>query len=210
MTTQEIIDYYANLLVVQYITKERARAHVKTLVSPVIADQIHVAVQNAFNLDDAVGVHLDIIGKYAGVVRTGNRLNGDPIVLDDDDFRSFIKMAVIRNSSTSDLYSIQKLLNDFFPGQIYAFDHENMQMSFFMLSSAGSPELAEMFLLNKMFPKPMGVELSSLIYSPSLTGLFGMVSYGEPENAAITGMNAYATGLTTGNWLSYDDTITIS
>lgn len=69
MTTQEIIDSYVDLLIAQYSNKPRARGTVAAYVSEVVASEIFTQVRDAFDLDTAVGVQLDILGSYRGVSR---------------------------------------------------------------------------------------------------------------------------------------------
>src|ERR1017187_2134953 len=124
MTTQELINYYANLLILQYIGKTNAYATIQALVTPIIMDQLPLLVQSAFNMDgSAVGVQLDVLGKYAGVVRSGYGLTGQPITLDDADFFTFIQVAILTNSAGSDLSTIQNLLHTYFPEELLVFDH---------------------------------------------------------------------------------------
>src|ERR1700677_5062500 len=148
MTTQELINYYANLLILEYIGKPNSYATIQALVTPVIMSQLPIAVQSACNMDgSAVGVQLDVLGKYAGVTRNGYGLQGQPISLDDVDFFSFIQMAIFRNSQTSDLYTIQKLIQIFFPlGELLVFDHKEMRMSYLINSNIGSQNLIELFV----------------------------------------------------------------
>lgn len=176
MTTQELINYYANLLILQYIGKTNAYATIQALVTPVIMSQLPLLVQNAFNMDGtAVGVQLDVLGKYAGVTRTGYGLTGVPITLDDTDFFKFIQLAILTNSSGSDLNTIQKLIQIYFPGELFVFDHKEMRMSYLINSTIGSQELVELFITEGLLPKPMGVQLAAPIYSSNLK-FFGMVS----------------------------------
>jgi hypothetical protein len=179
MTDQEIIDYYANLLIIQYKGKPRALAHIKFLASVGIIDQLPMIVQNAYNVDNAIGVQLDVIGKYAGVVRTYGS-----ITLGDDDFRTLIRIAIIKNSANSDLYSIQKLIYDFFPGTIYVFDYKGMRMSFYLDTSLGSADFAQLVVSQGLLPLPMGVTLSSTIYGPNVGHFFGFSSYENPAHNA--------------------------
>lgn len=174
MTTQEIIDYYADLIILQYLGEPKAYATIQTLVDPVIMEQLPVAVQNAFSLDTAVGVQLDVLGKYQGVVRNGMGFDG-PITLNDSDFRVFIKLAIATNQSGSSLYDIQNILNIFFPGSILVFDHQNMRMSYFIDSDIGSQDLIQLFITEGLLPKPMGVQLAAPIYAADLK-FFGMPS----------------------------------
>jgi hypothetical protein len=175
MTTQELINYYANLLILQYIGKSKAYATIQAVVTPVVMGQLPLAVQNAFNMDGtAVGVQLDTLGKYAGVTRNGYSVSGQPISLSDADFFTFIKLAVLTNSEGSDLNTIQNLLHTFFPGELFVFDHKEMRMSYLISSTVGSQNLIQLFITEGLLPKPMGVELAAPIYSSNLK-FFGMV-----------------------------------
>ena len=66
---QNLIDYYTNLLIIQYNSKEKARATIELFSRVLLADGIFFDVLNAYNLDTAVGHQLDVIGKYVGVDR---------------------------------------------------------------------------------------------------------------------------------------------
>jgi hypothetical protein len=70
MTTQELITYYQNLLIIQYYTKPRARATIAELVEQVLADQIIQKVADAYDIDTAVGVQLDVLAEYRGLSRS--------------------------------------------------------------------------------------------------------------------------------------------
>lgn len=144
MTTQELINYYANLLILQYREKPNAYATIQSLAKLAIVDQLPLLIQDAFNVDNAVGVQLDVIGKYAGVQRNALTFTGS-ITLDDDDFRLLIRLAISRNSAGSSLADIQNLINTYFAGQMFVFDHLGMRMSFYVDSDFGSLELMQVF-----------------------------------------------------------------
>lgn len=209
MTTQEIINYYANLLILQYLGLESNYAAIQTLVTPVIMDQLPTQVMNAFNLtgdDVAEGVQLDVLGKYAGVARTGIGFTGS-ITLDDDEFLSLIQMAIVRNSSGSSLSDISSLLHMFFPGQILPFDYANMHMSYLVSSTVGSQELIQLFVTEGLLPKPMGVTLSLIIYADVIDRFFGFRTYlTAPTNN--TPFNSYTDYDMDSPWLSYANAIT--
>ena len=81
-----------------------------------------LAVQNGYNLtgdDTAIGDQLDVIGKYAGVSRSGQGFSTN-ITLDDADFLQLIRAAIVQNSSGSSLYDIQALIAEFFPAYFLA------------------------------------------------------------------------------------------
>ncbi len=207
MTTLEILEYYAKLLIIQYRDKPKAFATIKLLASLVVMDQLPNDVMSAFDIDTAVGAQLDILGKYAGVQRRALTFSGW-IELDDDDFRVMVKMKFIQNQSDNTLYSIQNLLFTFFPDVIRVFDHKDMRMSYFFDSSVGSEQLAEAFIVQGSLPKPMGVQLSSLIYSANIDNLFALADY-DVTPVGLSGFNDYDAPVTDTHWLGYDDAISI-
>lgn len=71
---ENIINYYVNLLIIQYNNKPRARATVKLLVNELWKDDLYDSVLNGYNLNTAVGVQLDVLGKYIGLNRDGQQL----------------------------------------------------------------------------------------------------------------------------------------
>ena len=64
-----LIDYYTNLLIIQYHDKPKAIATAELLVGELMIYDTLVDIREAYNIDTAVGVQLDIIGKYTGVNR---------------------------------------------------------------------------------------------------------------------------------------------
>ncbi len=176
MTTAEIVAYYVNLLIMQFNGKAKASAEIAALVTPAVMDQLPISVREAFTLGTAVGQQLQWIGKYAGVTNSGFGLNGQPITLNDPDFTKLILMAIIKNHSDNSLASIQKLLNQNFPGEVFTFDYKNMRMSYMLDSGVGSTNLFQIFVTQGILPRPMGVQISSLVtYTPiATTPIFGM------------------------------------
>ncbi len=208
MTTQQLINYYANLLILQYIGKPNAYATVQTLVTPVIMDQLPIAVQNAFNMDGtAQGVQLDVLGKYVGVTRTGYDFNG-PITLNDTDFMVLIRLAIAQNNAGSSLATIQNFLATFFLGAILVFDYKTMRLSYLLNSGIGSQELAELIVKQNLLPKPMGVQLSSVVYGPVLNTFFGFRTY---TLAAMNSspFNTYGSYSMSAPWLNKSNLLTL-
>lgn len=72
---KEFLDYYENLLIIQYHEKPKARATIRALLRPLaeLFDLIK-ELENAFNIETARGVQLDIVAKYFGVKRTYNNI----------------------------------------------------------------------------------------------------------------------------------------
>lgn len=65
----ELIEYYVNLLIIQYHNKIKARAHISALVTAAMIYDIAIAVQDGFNIETAIGAQLDILSKIIGVDR---------------------------------------------------------------------------------------------------------------------------------------------
>lgn len=167
-----------------------------------------LAVQDGFNLTGdnlAVGVQLDTIGDYAGVSRTGSGFTGQ-IVLDDTDYLSLIRMAIIQNSSGSSLAEIQAFIQQFFAGDMLVFDYQNMQMSYLISTDIGSPELVQLFVTNGLLPRPMAVQVALVIYAPIIDMFFGFRTY---ELAAFNAspFNTYDDYQTDWPWLSYSNAV---
>jgi hypothetical protein len=182
-------------------------APVTVTLSP-IGVQLPLQIQSAFNLtgsDTAIGVQLDIIGKYVGVTRTGVGFNG-PITLDDADFLTLIQMGIIRNRSGSSLLTIQLLLNQFFAGQVYVFDYANMQMSYLINTGVGSQDLIDLFVTEGLLPRPMGVGLS-VIAAPVINKFFGFGSYSADPSPLVTPFNSYSAYDTSWLFMTYQDAV---
>lgn len=205
MTTAELLTYYSRLLIIQYLGKTKATAHIKAIVAPVIMDQLPVAVQEAFDIDTAVGVQLNILGKYIGLSRDVYDFNG-PVTLTDADYRKILKIKIIQNSSGSSLAEIQRLLFTFFPGQLFVFDYKDMSMSYYFNSSIGSLSLAQIFIKSHLLPRPMGVALKATIYAPVIDKFFGFRDYVNPA-MNVTPFNNYTSYDTNAPWLSYANAI---
>lgn len=210
MTYNELLNYYADLLIIQYRGKPKAQATLMALAREALIDNLPLKIQEAFGLEDAVGKQLDMIGKYAGVVREILTFTGGA-TLNDSDYRKLVKLAMARNSCQGSLKDIDDLLKEFFGNAIIAFDNKDMGLSYFFNANLGSVQLAEAFVQLDLLPRPMGVQLSSLIYAGDLENVFGFGSYYAPP-FEVSGMQTYDDYETTPNampWLSYEDTITL-
>jgi hypothetical protein len=208
MTEEELIFYYRSLLIIQYNDKPKAIATIEALAEVGIMNLLPLDLYSAFDLDTAVGDQLDIIGKYVGVSRYGRTFENS-ITLSDADFRSLIRMATMKNYSFSSLYDIQYLINTFFMGDLLVFDFKNMSMGYLFNSVIGTRNLAEMFIVNNLLPKPMGVQLASLIYANDITSFFGFINYEQPIAINNTGFNDYDDYQMDHPWLNYSDAIIV-
>lgn len=168
-----------------------------------------LAINDGFNLiagtPIAIGAQLDIIGKYCGVTRSGQGITSY-ITLDDADFLSLIRIAIVQNSSGSSLSDIQAFLQMFFAGEIYVFDYRNMKMTYIISQTVGSPNLVQLVITENLLPVPMAVDITSIFYPPT-ANMFAFRTYELPD---VNGepFNSYADYHTNWPWLSYQFLIT--
>lgn len=150
---------------------------------------IPLSVMGAFNIKTAIGKQLDILGKYAGVLRDTFDFTG-PVSLTDADYRILIQLKIIQNNAYGSLYDIQTVLHDFFPGSFLVFDGANMHMGYFFESTVGSVTLAEVLVKQNLLPKPMGVQLAALVYAAGISSFFGMAnsSFGVFNGSTFPGL----------------------
>lgn len=66
---EELLNYYSNLLIVQYNGKPKAKATIELFTNVMFANLIFQQIQNAFDWKTAKGQQLDIIGKWVGISR---------------------------------------------------------------------------------------------------------------------------------------------
>ena len=67
---ENLKNYYANLLIIQYNGKPKAVATIKMLVELIVAKLLILQVRDAFDWTKAKGEQLDFIGKWVGISRT--------------------------------------------------------------------------------------------------------------------------------------------
>jgi hypothetical protein len=201
-TNEQLTTYYAELLISQYRNKPKARAHIKALANIIIMNQMPLAVQKAFNVNNCVGVQLDVVGKYVGAHRIITGPNNIKITLSDDDFRVIIKLAIVRNNAVSSLADIETMLVEFFGSKILITDNATMQLNYFITSDIGSSDLQYAIVYGDYLPRPMGVEVAAIIVPPLTHNYFGMRTYFS-AGTNISPLNTYDFYNTTYPWFSY-------
>ena len=67
-----LINYYVNLLIIQYHDKPKAKATIALLINLIWANLIIFQIRDGFDWRTAVGPQLDIVGKWEGLSRFYN------------------------------------------------------------------------------------------------------------------------------------------
>lgn len=172
MTNAELIDYYVNLLIVQYKRQENAPEHIRALVETIIFLELIDAVRNGYDIDTAIGRQLDILGKYLGLQREALGLN-------DNDYRSYLKFKIIQNNSNSSLKEIDDLFYEFFPDEIFVnIDTGKM----YIIYSFVNQDIDFVLTLIELglIPKPAAVQLIKIIHSSN-----PFVFFGDPDGTGF-------------------------
>ena len=66
---EELINYYKNLLIIQYHSGRKAKATIEAMVNLLWANQLLKQIRDGFDVDTAIGAQLDVIGLWVGVDR---------------------------------------------------------------------------------------------------------------------------------------------
>lgn len=66
---ESLIEYYVNLLIIQYYNKTKARDTIMELITAIMVYDISQEIRNGFDITTAVGTQLDLLAKYVGVER---------------------------------------------------------------------------------------------------------------------------------------------
>lgn len=69
-TPAELVEYYRQLLIAQYIDKGNARGTVGAFVDETVANNVILDTTAAFDLETAVGAQLDLMATYRGCQRS--------------------------------------------------------------------------------------------------------------------------------------------
>jgi len=200
MTNNELRKYYADLLIIQYRGKPKARGMIEAIVDQVIMNQLPEKLENAFDLETAVGKQLDILGSRLGVTRNVFLRNGDPITLNDDDFRTYVKLQAARMTLRSSLYDIQTLLIDFFGDEIQVYDNQDMTIDYYIFGQ--SQTLVDVAIKQDMLPRPMGVRIRE-IYNLPTNRIYGFQDYNN-QDFPVIGFNDYENFDDDTVWIDYD------
>lgn len=65
----DLINYYTNLLIIQYNGEPKAQATIALFAKEMLMNGVMLDVLNGYDLDTAVGVQLDVLGKYENIDR---------------------------------------------------------------------------------------------------------------------------------------------
>ena len=205
MAAQNVNKYYSDLLIAQYANKPKAVAHMQLLIDKLLDNNAIGQIENAFNLDTAIGKQLDVVGKYIGLDRyvSDVGINGDNIAMTDDEYRLLLKLQVIQNYSTHSFESIDNSVYAFF-GVTLIPSYGIMTMVYF--ADTAIIDTVLLGVRKNVLPSPMGVGIIGIIKTEENKKYFGLYNGYNEDDDLVGGL--YKGDITTaGALLTTDDII---
>lgn len=182
--TIEFLNYYANLLIMQYKGSEKNKDFIKVLINTLYMNGVYDIFKNFFDIDKASGTHLEILGRYVGAYRTY-----EDYVLTDDELKILIKLLSAKNGMGATIADISDLLYNVFGGKVLIFNNYDMSISYYV--SLSLAEFFEKVLLKANYlPVPQGVRVKLIIETPETDKVFGYAdAYDGLNTSVIVGYN---------------------
>lgn len=125
-----------------------------------------------FNLDNAQGSQLDILGEIVGAKRKLDFVPGGTTssVLNDDDYKFLIRSKISQNSWDGSTEGLNNIWSEMFPdAKLIVYDNQDMTCSMLLLSSLSAIQI-DMLMNNMLLPKPEGVSYEYSFISKTLFG----------------------------------------
>ena len=151
----------------QYATMPKAVAWYN--ITPTIALQIQTAseqVRATYDIDSQSGVQLDIIGVI---------LNASRGVQTDDEYKQFLRAAIVRNNSDATIDDIVAGMTFIVDSDVTftITDHEDMSFSIEVLGTLTAFE-KDLLLNSGILSKPQGVRIRGILELDNLTPVGGI------------------------------------
>lgn len=186
------IDEYLDLISTQHNIQPKFIEYNKTFLEKVkgINDLLY-SFDEAFNLENATGTTLDIIGECVGISRYLNL--SDPVIpnpLTDKYYRLVIKSKVAQNHWDGTIEGLRAIASVLFPESAFdIIDYQNMTMEFMVIDPTVDDVYKALMLAGKVMPKPSGVRVTWTVLD---SGIFGW----DTETEFIKGWDS---GIWSGN-----------
>ena len=175
------IDDYLNLLTSEH-RKEKNLLWLRQIMKPLVdAHRCAMGMINAFNIDEAIGHQLDVVGEIVGVKRLLNfePADGKSSNLDDATYRMLIRAQILKNRFDGTIESLEAMWRSFMPDiPLYIRDNQDMTIDV-VLFSQNDDFIFDLLTHGYIFPPIMGVTVNYIFTGDKLFG------YGQ--NAIVDG-----------------------
>lgn len=102
-------------------------------------------------------------------------LNTDTQTLNDEEYRTLLKLRAVLNTSNLSTAAIDEFLSLFFAGELSFTDNQNMTLTYFVAPEQS--RLVQLALALDLLPKPACVNISAVINIPDPALIFSMAQY---------------------------------
>ena len=186
--------YYINLLIKQYHNKAKANGTIETLTeSECLSYNNIISKLNAsFNIETATGEQLDILGQIIGRSRVfeGIEFEGTntPNSLDDETYRTLLKMQIINNFMSKSIESITEATFNFFGDKVIFINNTNMTINYILIGNAESNLIKVIAFDKSILPAPAGVSVDYIVDIPT-KNIFGFSKNNKIGKKNIVGFS---------------------
>ena len=167
---EDVKEYYASLLILQYRNKPKARETIKLGAELFLGDGLVFQLQDILDVDKAVGDWLDLIGKLVGAPRNVPNMG----LLDDDNYRLLIKFKIAYNVMRASNKDMDDALFSLFGTQILL--NNNQDLSITYIVNEDIEDAIKAALILGYLTSPAGIEFAHIIQVPDTLKIFGFNS----------------------------------
>ena len=160
--------YYFSLITPLYRNKSNFMDWLEASLEPIpYAEWCVALLNNAFDLDQAVGTQLDVLGTIAGVSRNVSftPTDGSSPTLSDDMYRKLIKCKIAKNQWDGKIESLQPVWQEVEPGaKIMLVDNQDMTMTVSVFGTLDST-FKDLIDNGYIVPKTQTVRINAMLYA---------------------------------------------
>ncbi len=164
---------YLQLITSEYSKSEKYNKYVEAFlkkISPLF--DVFNSYDELFNLENAQGQQLDIIGSLLGLSRNlpvDNEYIGG--TLNDEYFRLVLKSAILKYHWDGSRQGLENILKEVLPNAVFdIIDNQDMSYDVNIISSDFSQEYLALLQLGYILPKPSGVRVNYSVVDKPLFG----------------------------------------
>lgn len=181
---------YLGLITSEYATKDLFYQYVKTFldeVSPVV--DMLMSFDTIFNLDNAVGDQLDLLGELVGMTRNLPLSVTDiPSTLTDDLFRTVIKARIYSNHWDGTYEGWVAIIQALYPNTSFSVvDNQDMTIDVYIIQTEEDATKLALLLNGYIVPKPAGVLVNYTVQEGALFGYDSDTSFIKGWDEGIWG-----------------------
>lgn len=170
-----MVDKYLNLITSQHRGKPKFTSWLTAALLKIDdTASFLLGLSNDFDIDQAIGNQLDILGEIVGLKRT-ILLNSEYTLLDDDSYRFAIKAKVLKNRWDGTTQGIYDVWHGIFPEYgLRVTDNQDMSVTY-LAAGSFTPTIKNLIQGNYVIPKSCGVSAQYTFgyYTNGVTDGFG-------------------------------------